>query len=502
MPVAEPFASDADLDAYRERADRFVAEMLEEYYLHFAGLKDELELEAIYERHADLTTLDAAVGLGQRVNGDRGVRELWQFACGGYLGNLIKSQEARASELEATLDGDRRRADAPLPDAAPGDRERARPGEAAARSRRRAASSARSTSTRSTSRRLDDPARGDARARLAGLRRALPPLRLQARRARRAVPRGCSTRPSGCTRTHCDRLFRERVGVSLAEAERWDVSAALPRAGVGRGLPGRAACCPPSRRRSPSSGIDLDAQANVELDVEQREKKSPRAFCAPIEVPGRVDARDPADRRRRRLARALPRGRPHRALREHLRRPADGGEAARRQRRHRGLGVAVRAPRQRAGVARRAGSTSRARESSRPRARRSSSSSSAATARSCSTSSSFPGRRPGADAGALRRAARRRAQDRAEPDRLPRRHRPGLLRDRVPALLGVRGAAARTTCGALRQRVVRRAARPARCCASCGRSARARPRTSCSTDVTGAEIDMAAVAERVRERLR
>jgi hypothetical protein len=35
-------------------------------------------------------------------------------------------------------------------------------------------------------------------------------------------------------------------------------------------------------------GIDLRAQANVELDVEQRPKKSPRPFCVPIEVPDRV----------------------------------------------------------------------------------------------------------------------------------------------------------------------------------------------------------------------
>src|SRR5439155_23471701 len=35
-------------------------------------------------------------------------------------------------------------------------------------------------------------------------------------------------------------------------------------------------------------GIELGDQPNVELDVEQREKKSPRAFCAPIEVPGRI----------------------------------------------------------------------------------------------------------------------------------------------------------------------------------------------------------------------
>ncbi len=55
----------SEIDSYREQADRFEAEMLEEYYLHFAGLKDELEIESIYERYPDLTTLDAAAGLGR-----------------------------------------------------------------------------------------------------------------------------------------------------------------------------------------------------------------------------------------------------------------------------------------------------------------------------------------------------------------------------------------------------------------------------------------------------
>src|SRR5438132_7472078 len=78
--------------------------MLEEYYLHLAGLKDELEIEPIYERYEDLTTLEAANRLGSGLDGDRGVKELWRFACSGYLGNLTKSQEAKLSELEATLE--------------------------------------------------------------------------------------------------------------------------------------------------------------------------------------------------------------------------------------------------------------------------------------------------------------------------------------------------------------------------------------------------------------
>jgi hypothetical protein len=35
-------------------------------------------------------------------------------------------------------------------------------------------------------------------------------------------------------------------------------------------------------------GIDLKAQQNVHIDVEQRPLKTPRAFCAPIEVPDKV----------------------------------------------------------------------------------------------------------------------------------------------------------------------------------------------------------------------
>src|SRR5690242_21299753 len=55
-PAVPPAAlSDRDLDAYREQADRFMAELDEEYYLHYAGLKETLDLTPIYQRHANLT---------------------------------------------------------------------------------------------------------------------------------------------------------------------------------------------------------------------------------------------------------------------------------------------------------------------------------------------------------------------------------------------------------------------------------------------------------------
>jgi oligoendopeptidase F len=84
-----------------------------------------------------------------------------------------------------------------------------------------------------------------------------------------------------------DRIFRERVGLSLSEARRWDVGRLF------RGMKWDE-YFPPDRMipalewTLSGLGIDLKTQANVHLDVEDRPTKDPRAFCAPIEVPDRV----------------------------------------------------------------------------------------------------------------------------------------------------------------------------------------------------------------------
>ena len=84
-----------------------------------------------------------------------------------------------------------------------------------------------------------------------------------------------------------DRTLREETGVALADAEVWDLrrwtrspkwDAAFP---ADRMLPAL-------RSTLADLGIDLDAQRNVELDVERRPTKLPRPFCSPIEVPDRV----------------------------------------------------------------------------------------------------------------------------------------------------------------------------------------------------------------------
>ncbi|HEY8029445.1 MAG TPA: hypothetical protein VIE38_08045, partial [Gaiellaceae bacterium] len=100
--MPEPL-SQRQLDDLSEDADRFIAELDEETYLHFAGFKDTYELTPIYERHDELTKLDTALAVGASVDGNRNTRELWRFASEGYLGNFVRDEAERAAELEATL---------------------------------------------------------------------------------------------------------------------------------------------------------------------------------------------------------------------------------------------------------------------------------------------------------------------------------------------------------------------------------------------------------------
>ena len=276
----------AALDAYREEADRFIAALDEEYYLHFAGLKEAFELTPIYERYADLATLDACRRLAATAEaGDRGATELWRFACEGYLGNLTREEAEEIAGLEATLeaevDGETvgfrllRPAIANEPD----------------RARRERLDRARVE--------LTDAELNTHHVRIAETRRdAMQALGAQSYRDLYARFRFPLAELAGqCERflattedlyvSALDRLFRRRVGVSLEDAKRWDLPRLFRAAEWDAGFSAEA-MVPALEATLGGLGIDLRAQENVHLDLETRPTKTPRAFCAPIEVPGRV----------------------------------------------------------------------------------------------------------------------------------------------------------------------------------------------------------------------
>src|SRR5581483_7878585 len=285
MPMPAPTFTPEALDVYREQADEFLSEMVEEYYLHYAGLKDELAVEDVYERHADLTTLEAATRLGATVDGDRGVQRLWEFACDGYLGNLTKTYEARAAELEATLEATvggetvpfrmLRAAIANEPD-----RERRRELELA---RCQLVDEQLNPLYLQATELVNHGVRDLGAASYLDLHlRFGQPLEHLAEQCRSFL-----AETERLYERSADALFRSRVGVGLDEAERWD-TARMVRAPQWDPLFPPDRMVPALEATLAGFGIDLRSQRNVELDLEPREKKSPRAFCAPIRLPGRI----------------------------------------------------------------------------------------------------------------------------------------------------------------------------------------------------------------------
>jgi hypothetical protein len=277
--------SQRELDALRADADRFIAELDEEAYLHFAGLKDTYDLVPIYERHAGLTKLDTALSIGASVNGGRNTRELWRFACEGYLGNFVNREQEKIAELEATLK--------PTVDGEEIAYRNLRPAIANSedRGRRERLERTRNELTeehlnplylRSTqvvhreTERLGAPNYTEL---YRGFQYPLDSLAEQCRSFLDSTER--LWEDAG------NRFFRSRVGLGIGEIERWDV------ARVWRGLTWDAAF--PKERMVPAleatladMGVDLHGQANVELDLEDRPNKTPRAFCVAIEIPDRV----------------------------------------------------------------------------------------------------------------------------------------------------------------------------------------------------------------------
>jgi hypothetical protein len=276
----------ADLDRFRERADGFIAEQDEEFYLHYSGQKRTLELEPIYERHADLTSLEQAKALEEEVNGGYGVRELWRFACEGYIANLTKGQAERIAELEATLETRLDGETIPYRELRP----RISNEEDRDQRRRLEAELGRLTDEHLNPIHLEtvEIVRQAARELGGGTYRDLYVERFGWRLEELAAQ--CRTLLAETEQLYeeqADRLFRERVGVSLAEAGRWDTF---------RLFRGQAwdPYFPPERMvpalewTLQALGIDLRAQANVHLDVDPRPTKDPRPFCVAIEVPERV----------------------------------------------------------------------------------------------------------------------------------------------------------------------------------------------------------------------
>ena len=273
------------VEAYRVEADRFLAAFDEELYLHFAGHKDELELTPVYERFSDLTSLGACKQLEAAAEEGLATTELWRFACEGYLGDLTRSETEEIAGLEASLtaevDGEAIPFRMLRPEIAnEPDRERRVRLEAARIELMEEHLCPRylqvAELVREGTEHLGAPS----------YRALYERFGFELTKLGAACERLLAATEDEYVRA-ADKLFRSRVGISLDEAGRPDLLRLFRAPEWDPGFPAEA-MLPALTGTLAELGIDLESQQNVELDVEARPQKSPRAFCAPIEVPGRV----------------------------------------------------------------------------------------------------------------------------------------------------------------------------------------------------------------------
>jgi hypothetical protein len=281
-----------DPETYAARAEQFVSDLDREYYLHFAGHKEGFEIEEIYERNSDLFGRDSVDRLrdenaGARSNDDgRRLRFLLQLAVEGFIGQATKAETAALAEregsLEITFDG-------------------------SCEPYRQAAI---------TQANEPDPDRREAieQARMAALDRELNPLyRTITEQAHalavelgwdsyramyeelKAVDLAGLEHQTRAFNETTERFYRDQVepeileqtGIAFDDLRRSDLPYFF-RAKTYDHLFPEERLMEAFEQTLRGLGIDLHAQQNVKLDLEQRPRKSPRAFCAPVRVPQEV----------------------------------------------------------------------------------------------------------------------------------------------------------------------------------------------------------------------
>lgn len=274
-----------ELETYRSEVDRFIAALDEEYYLHFAGHKASLELAPIYERHGHIASLETCRELGELAQTDASVRWLWRFACEGYLASatIAEDEEIARLEIDAELpvDGER----------IPFRSVRAEIATESDRGRRGRLDTARASMTEAT---LNPVLRSA----LERTRDATEQLGAPSYRSLyeslgfdlTALAVACAGLLAETEDLYVDRfgaLVQRRLGIGLDVAERHDLHRLLRAPEWDEGFPAQK-MVPALEHTLAGLAIDLRAQRNIHLDTDERPTKSPRAFCAPIEVPGKI----------------------------------------------------------------------------------------------------------------------------------------------------------------------------------------------------------------------
>ena len=270
-----------DVNEYRAEAEEFLSAIDREYYLHFAGLKDDFEIEAIYTRHARLFSREAVDDLR-----DAESRTLLKFAAEGYVEQAVKGLSAELARLEASLEVEVDGETYPFRQAAVVQANERDP------ARRRAVDEARnelvSTRLNPLLHEMFDRSRE-----LVG-ELGWPSVRAMTEElsgidlgALAEQTEAFLAATEGDYEATVEPPLRAELDLGFDELERADL-AFFFRAPSLDGLFPEEQLLPTFEATRAGLGLENGGPGKVIVDAEPRPKKSPRAFCAPVRVPQEV----------------------------------------------------------------------------------------------------------------------------------------------------------------------------------------------------------------------
>ena len=280
-----------DIERYRKDASCFLSELDKEYYLHYSGQKDELNVAGIYSRYINLFSHDnymAIRDLAEESDGEDRKRYVYllKFCAEGLIENSVKELVDEIGEVEAKTtvkiegrDISFRFSEVLLSNE--GDKQK-----------RDYIDSMRN----STVEKIFNPslkkywtALHDEAKKLGfnSYRDLFSFLKQQDFGRLEAQMDRLIAETQGLYEEHFGNLLFSEMGLKLSESRRSDF-AFLRRAKKFDRFFKKEMLVDVFKDTLLSMGIDLDRQSNIILDVEERQNKSPRAFCSTVRIPDEI----------------------------------------------------------------------------------------------------------------------------------------------------------------------------------------------------------------------
>ena len=275
------YGGSLDLEGYRAEAEAFLGKLDREYYLHFSGRQDEYGIEAIYERHASLFSRESIDGLRAR-----NAQALLEFAVHGLIGQETKAEAAELARREAVLEVEVDGTRLPYRETSVVQANEADPDRRAAIDTTRNEALAKHLNP--LLRELFD--RGRALAAELGWPSTLAMCEELSGIDLRQLARQASALLEATEESYEQLVAPEldsQLGFGFERLRRADLAAFFRATSFDRWFPEEGLIASLVETLA-GLGIDIESQPGVKLDTEPRAKKSPRAFCAPVQVPNEV----------------------------------------------------------------------------------------------------------------------------------------------------------------------------------------------------------------------